>query len=91
MVGTHADSLLAEAVLKGFGPGIKSPTGEVESEATFTEEELKRLWAAAWKDASVPPRNDASTVYPDREEVRELDHSFSSGALFFSVCARVLI
>ncbi|KAK7437480.1 hypothetical protein VKT23_018552 [Stygiomarasmius scandens] len=68
MVGTHADSLLAEAVLKGFGPAVKSPTGEVESEATFTEEELRRMWATAWKDASTPPLNDTSTVYSDREE-----------------------
>ncbi|KAK7455738.1 hypothetical protein VKT23_010770 [Stygiomarasmius scandens] len=81
MVGTHADSLLAEAVLKGFGPGIMSPTGEVESEATFTEEELKRLWAAAWKDASVPPRNDASTVYSDREE--GVDYEVRAGLTTF--------
>ncbi|KAF5347868.1 hypothetical protein D9758_013818 [Tetrapyrgos nigripes] len=69
MVGTHADSLLAEAVLKGFGPVVRSDaTGKVEFEASFTNDELRTLWAAAWKDASVPPRDDQTTTYSDREE-----------------------
>lgn len=52
MVGTHADSLVAEAVLKNI---------------TGFDTEL--AWAAVWKDATVPPVNDADTVYNDREEV----------------------
>ncbi|KIK68724.1 glycoside hydrolase family 92 protein [Collybiopsis luxurians FD-317 M1] len=63
MVGTHADSLLAEAVLKGFGAGDSKGF-----DSTFTTEELTTIWAAAWKDASVPPVDDATVVYSDREE-----------------------
>ncbi|THU99281.1 hypothetical protein K435DRAFT_964527 [Dendrothele bispora CBS 962.96] len=68
MVGTHADSLVAEAVLKGFGPAVESVNGEIEFQATFTDDELTKMWSAAWKDASVPPINDTTTVYSDREE-----------------------
>lgn len=52
MIGTHADSLIAEAVKKS---------------ATGFDREL--AWQAVWKDATVPPRNDAITQYGDREEV----------------------
>ncbi|KAF5386538.1 hypothetical protein D9757_005919 [Collybiopsis confluens] len=59
MVGTHADSLLAEAVLKGFGGG-ESGSGDIQP--TFTAKELTTIWEAAWKDASVPPHGDDSGV-----------------------------
>jgi len=52
MIGTHADSLIAEAVKKGV---------------VGFDREL--AWQAVWKDATVPPRNDATTQYDDREEV----------------------
>ncbi|KAL0567519.1 hypothetical protein V5O48_014476 [Marasmius crinis-equi] len=55
MISTHADSLLAETIRKGFI-------------SEFTEEELATIWEAVWKDASVPPANDESTVYSDRQE-----------------------
>lgn len=45
-VGTHADSLIAEAVLKGM-------TGFV----------LETAWEAVYKDATVPPVNDTTTVW----------------------------
>ncbi|KXN88321.1 hypothetical protein AN958_07466 [Leucoagaricus sp. SymC.cos] len=51
MVGTHADSLIAEAVKKGV---------------TGFDREL--AWQAVWKDATVPPKDDATTQYDDREE-----------------------
>lgn len=43
-VATHADSLVAEAVLKGF-----------------TGFHLDTAWDAVYKDATVPPINDATT------------------------------
>ncbi|KAG9309751.1 glycoside hydrolase family 92 protein [Chiua virens] len=51
MVATHADSLVAEAVLKGF-----------------TGFDLDAAWDAVHKDATVPPINDNTTLYGDREE-----------------------
>ncbi|KIK68729.1 glycoside hydrolase family 92 protein [Collybiopsis luxurians FD-317 M1] len=63
MVGTHADSLLAEAVVKGFGAGLSDGFNP-----TFTTEELTTMWTAAWQDASVPPINDTTVVYSDRQE-----------------------
>ncbi|KAI0084207.1 glycoside hydrolase family 92 protein [Irpex rosettiformis] len=51
MVGTHADSLIAEAVLKGF-----------------TGFDLELAYGAVHKDATVPPENDWTTSYFDREE-----------------------
>lgn len=54
MVGTHADSLVAEAVLKGI-PLIPA------------DREL--AWEAVWKDATVPPIRDWELKYDDREEV----------------------
>ncbi|KAF8887766.1 glycosyl hydrolase family 92-domain-containing protein [Infundibulicybe gibba] len=51
MVGTHADSLVAEAVLKGI-----------------TGFDLDTAYAAVIKDATVPPVNDNTTVYSDRQE-----------------------
>ncbi|KAF8432203.1 glycoside hydrolase family 92 protein [Boletus edulis BED1] len=51
MVSTHADSLVAEAVLKGF-----------------TGFDLDAAWNAVYKDATVPPINDTTTLYSDREE-----------------------
>jgi hypothetical protein len=46
MVGTHADSLIAEAVLKepGFVKGF----------------DAEKAWEAVWKDATVPPVKDQS-------------------------------
>jgi hypothetical protein len=44
-VGTHADSLIAEAVLKGI-----------------TGFDLDTAWEAVYKDATVPPKNDNTTV-----------------------------
>lgn len=44
-VGTHADSLVAEAVIKGF-----------------TNIDLETAYAAVYKDATVPPINDANTT-----------------------------
>ena len=44
-VGTHADSLIAEAVLKGI-----------------TGFDMDTAWEAVYKDATVPPRNDDTTV-----------------------------
>jgi hypothetical protein len=44
-VGTHADSLIAEAVLKGI-----------------TGFDLDTAWEAVHKDATVPPRDDETTV-----------------------------
>ncbi|KAF8834840.1 hypothetical protein BDN67DRAFT_975745 [Paxillus ammoniavirescens] len=51
MVGTHADSLVAEAVLKGV-----------------TGFDLDTAWEAVYKDATVPPIADNTTVYGDRQE-----------------------
>ncbi|KAG7094824.1 hypothetical protein E1B28_005637 [Marasmius oreades] len=55
MVSTHSDSLLAEAIRKGFL-------------SAFTDGELTTMWEAVWKDASIPPVNDENTVYSDRQE-----------------------
>ncbi|KIY66961.1 glycoside hydrolase family 92 protein [Cylindrobasidium torrendii FP15055 ss-10] len=52
MIATHADSLIAEAVLKGFDYGY----------------DLDVAWDAVWKDATVPPVKDWETLYEDREE-----------------------
>lgn len=54
MVGTHADSLIAEAVKKGI--------------AGFDHE---LAWQAVLKDATVPPKDDRTTQYDDREEVSD--------------------
>ncbi|KAI0260975.1 glycosyl hydrolase family 92-domain-containing protein [Gloeopeniophorella convolvens] len=51
MVGTHADSLIAEAALKGI--------------AGFDKE---LAYEAVYKDATVPPANDETTEYSDRQE-----------------------
>ncbi|KAG6910665.1 hypothetical protein DXG01_008709 [Tephrocybe rancida] len=51
MVGTHADSLIAEAVVKGV-QGF----------------DMEQAWKAVWKDATVPPVNDLTTVYSDRQQ-----------------------
>ncbi|PIL36322.1 hypothetical protein GSI_00010 [Ganoderma sinense ZZ0214-1] len=51
MVGTHADSLVAEAVVKGF-----------------KDFDLDTAWEAVHKDATVPPNNDWTTSYYDREQ-----------------------
>jgi len=55
-IGTHADSLIAEAVLKNISSGF----------------DLELAWEAIWKDSTVPPKNDGKTRYEDREEVRTL-------------------
>jgi putative alpha-1,2-mannosidase len=46
MVGTHGDSLIAEAVIKNF-----------------TGFDIETAYEAVYKDATVPPVNDNSTVY----------------------------
>lgn len=51
MIGTHADSLVAEALLKGFR-GF----------------DVDLAYEAIRKDATVPPENDKTTRYADREE-----------------------
>jgi putative alpha-1,2-mannosidase len=51
MIGTHADSLIAEAVRKGV---------------VGFDREL--AWEAVWKDATVAPKDDATTQYDDRQE-----------------------
>ncbi|KAF9062715.1 glycosyl hydrolase family 92-domain-containing protein [Rhodocollybia butyracea] len=66
MIGSHADSLLAEALLKGFGGLAESGSSEIQR--TFTTEELTTIWESAWKDASVPPVDDDTVSYSDREE-----------------------
>ena len=53
-IGTHADSLIAEAVLKNISSGF----------------DLELAWEAIWKDVTVGPENDGKTRYEDREEVR---------------------
>ena len=45
MVSTHADSLVAEAVVKGFGEGFN----------------MTLAYEAVHKDATVPPLNDWTT------------------------------
>ncbi|RDB30237.1 hypothetical protein Hypma_007086 [Hypsizygus marmoreus] len=60
MVGTHADSLIAEAVVKG-----------VEG----FDREL--AWEAVWKDVTIPPRDDSSVSYFDREE--NVDYEVRAG------------
>ncbi|KAG6896377.1 hypothetical protein C0992_008697 [Termitomyces sp. T32_za158] len=60
MVGTHADSLIAEAVVKGV-----------------TGFDLELAWEAVWKDATVPPENDLTTSYFDREE--NVDYEVRAG------------
>ncbi|KAF8972048.1 glycoside hydrolase family 92 protein [Flammula alnicola] len=60
MVATHADSLIAEAVLKnitGFDPEL--------------------AWEAVWKDATVPPKDDLTVIYSDREE--NVDYEVRAG------------
>ncbi|KAI0820667.1 glycoside hydrolase family 92 protein [Trametes gibbosa] len=51
IVGTHVDSLISEAVVKGF-KGF----------------DLETAYAAVHKDATVPPDNDWTTLYYDRQE-----------------------
>ncbi|OBZ74613.1 hypothetical protein A0H81_05289 [Grifola frondosa] len=51
MVGTHADSLVAEAVAKGF-----------------TCFGVETAYEAVYKDTTVSPDNDWTTVYFDREQ-----------------------
>ncbi|KAF9567664.1 glycoside hydrolase family 92 protein [Agrocybe pediades] len=60
MVGTHADSLIAEAVLKNI---------------TGFDREL--AWEAVWKDATVPPKDDWTVLYSDREE--HVDYEVRAG------------
>ncbi len=54
MIATHADSLITEAILKGFEGGF----------------DVDLAWEAVWKDATIPPENDWEVKYEDREEVR---------------------
>ncbi|KAJ2916261.1 hypothetical protein MD484_g4174, partial [Candolleomyces efflorescens] len=55
MVGTHADSLIAEAVLKNVS-------------GLTTQQHKDRAWEAVWKDCNVPPMGDWERQYDDREE-----------------------
>lgn len=57
MVGTHADSLIAEAVLKNI---------------PLDPADLEEAWKAVWKDATVAPERDWDLQYDDREQVRPL-------------------
>ena len=57
MIGTHGDSLIAEAVVKNI---------------SFSQGDLALAWAAVWKDATVPPLGDGVWTYDDREEVGHL-------------------
>ncbi|KAM5537830.1 hypothetical protein V8D89_008598 [Ganoderma adspersum] len=50
MIGTHSDSLVAEAVVKGF-----------------KDFDLDTAWEAVHEDATVPPNNDNTTSYYDRQ------------------------
>lgn len=52
-IGTHADSLVAEAVVKNISSGF----------------DLELAWEAVWKDATVGPKGDGKVQYADREEV----------------------
>ncbi|KAF8905739.1 glycosyl hydrolase family 92-domain-containing protein [Gymnopilus junonius] len=60
MVATHADSLIAEAVLKNI---------------TGFDRDL--AWEAVWKDATVPPVDDWTVIYADREE--HVDYEVRAG------------
>ena len=57
MIATHADSLITEAILKGFESGF----------------DVDLAWEAVWKDATVAPEKDWEVKYEDREEVRFVD------------------
>jgi hypothetical protein len=59
MVGTHADSLIAEAELKNVS-------------GLTTQEDRDLAWEAVWKDCNVPPAGDWEREYGDREEVGTL-------------------
>ncbi|PBK72155.1 hypothetical protein ARMSODRAFT_972828 [Armillaria solidipes] len=52
MIATHADSLITEAILKGFEGGF----------------DVDLAWEAVWKDATIPPEKDWEVKYEDREE-----------------------
>ncbi|KAK0227101.1 glycoside hydrolase family 92 protein [Armillaria nabsnona] len=52
MIATHADSLITEAILKGFEGGF----------------DVDLVWEAVWKDATIPPEKDWEVKYEDREE-----------------------
>jgi hypothetical protein len=70
-IGTHADSLIAEAVLKNISSGF----------------DLGLAWEAVWKDATVAPVNDWTTLYDDREEVRTpVKFLVASGIYVFLFC-----
>ncbi|KAG5648805.1 hypothetical protein DXG03_000154 [Asterophora parasitica] len=60
MVGTHADSLIAEAVIKGVEGFDKD-----------------LAWEAVWKDVTIPPKDDLTTSYFDREE--NVDYEVRAG------------
>lgn len=77
MVGTHADSLIAEAVLKNVS-------------GLTTQEDRDLAWEAVWKDCNVPPVGDWEREYGDREEVGTLISlwvsSFADDVFMFLVC-----
>jgi hypothetical protein len=57
-IGTHADSLIAEAVLKNITSGF----------------DMELAWEAVWKDATVPPENDWEKLYDDQEKCVRLSN-----------------
>ncbi|PPQ75924.1 hypothetical protein CVT24_002506 [Panaeolus cyanescens] len=69
MVGTHADSLIAEAVLK--------LRGTKDFDDKVSERDLEDMWEAVWKDATVPPVGDGEVRYEDREE--NVDYEVRAG------------
>lgn len=60
MIGTHADSVLAEALVKGVGLG-----DDVDAEDRL---DLDKIWEAVWKDANQPPPLNDQLRFTDREE-----------------------
>ena len=57
-MASHADSLIAEAVLKNI---------------TGFDRDL--AWEAVWKDATIPPKDDASVVYVRLCNICQASHS----------------
>ncbi|MCO5584469.1 hypothetical protein L7F22_038397 [Adiantum nelumboides] len=60
MIGTHADSVLAEALVKGVGLGE-----DVDAEDRL---DLDKIWEAVRKDANQPPPLNDQLRFADREE-----------------------
>lgn len=58
MIGTHADSLIAEALGKGFLTGVTDPA---ITERYNGKSLIEEAYAAVWKDAMVPQEGDGTT------------------------------